>query len=363
MNNINPTYVDVHPISRFSRFLVHFCDMLLSFFLSLFLFSVLIFPVGNKITGYDSISQDSKVSREKMADVLFENSLLSYQEKGEEFTISMTYSSKCYLNGFLKNDTENEYFRHYYVDFLKDESSYLEFYRKNGATYFDVTDKVMMKEDIRNLLLPSLDEKDTLSTQGSETYRRFTESFFPNLYSVLVKDLLSNEKISSESPLYQYRISKERIDVNQTKQDWIISVSAYLSYLVSTLICFLMIPMISRRGKTLSMMCFRVERVGKDNLRILRRRERLLSYAFHFIFNLTPLMLIPSLYIDFATLFSIPGLLTFSLIGLGFVLVSFVFMCFNELGRTLSDFLTKSVYLSKDDLEKLAMLKGYHVHE
>lgn len=363
MSTINPTYVDIHPIRRFSRFLVHFCDMLLNFFLSLLLFSVLFFPVGNKIIGYDSISQDSKINREKMADVLFDNGLLSYQEQGEEFTLSMTYSSKCYLSGFLKDETGSDYFRHYFVDLLKDEPSYLEFYRKNGTTYFIVTDKVVMKEDVQALLLPSLDEKDTLSSQGSQTYRRFTESFFPNLYSALVKDLLSNDKISSQNPLYQYRLSKGKIDANQNRQDWIISISTYLSYLVSTLLCFLLIPMVSKRGKTLSMMCFRVEHVGKDNLRILKRRERLLSYVFCLVFNLSPLMLIPSLYIDFATLFSIPGLLTFSLIGLVLALISFVFMCFNDLGRTLSDFLTKSVFISKDDLEKLALLKGYHVHE
>ncbi len=363
MTQINPTYIDIHPIKKFGRSLLHFCDLFLNFFLALAFFSMAVFPISRNVVGYDDNKTLINENQVKMTSVLFDNGLLEREKVDDDFTSAMTYSGKRYALSLVKNDVNNDYFHHYFITLLgDDEESYLSFYVKNDkSSYFDVTDKVSLKKEYQELLLPLLDSKDTLSSKGETIYKKLINSVFPNFYSALLEDMLSNEKITSSSPLYQYRELKGKNEELQNTNNWIVSVDCYISYILASLIYFLLIPMVSRRGKTISMMALGYERVGSDNLRVLKRRERWIQFFFYFFFHMSLMIFLPMLFVEFAVLFSIPGLLTFTLIGFGLSLVSFVYMFFDRLGRPLSDVLTRTCYIHKSDLENLALLKGYKV--
>lgn len=363
MSEINPEYIDIHPLKKSRRVLLHFCDLFLNFFLALFFFSVIIFPVSRNVVGYDLNMSAISENQNRMTSFLFDNGLLERENKDDDFTTALTFSGKKFARMMVSNDTTGDYFRHYFLDLLgSSKEDYLSFYRNNDkSSYFDVTDEVSLKKEYQELLLPILDSKDTLSSKGETIYKKLYNSVFPNLYSALVSDLLTNERITSTSSLYLYRDLKNQNDGLENRNHWIISVDCYIAYTLASLIYFLLVPMLSRRGKTISMMALGYEKVGSDNLRILKRKERILSFFFYFFFHLSLMIFLPMLFVEFAVLFSIPGLLTFTLVGLGLSIISFVYMFFDSLGRSLSDMLTKTCYIRKSDLEKLALLKGYKV--
>lgn len=363
MSQMNPEYVEIHPLKKGGRVLLHFCDLFLNFFLALFFFSVLLFPISRSAAGYDENEKKINDNQVRMVDVLFENQLLEKENEEDSFTSSLTYSGNQFVLSFLNHEKKHDYFYHYFVDIMKEENqTYLDFYKKNDKNgYFEISKDVFLKEEYQNLLSPLLDSKDTLSSKGETVYRRLINSIFPNFYSAMIEDILQNEKVDSSSPVYPYRAYKEENTKLEKTNRGILSVDCYISYALGCLIYFLLIPMLSRRGKTISMMALGYEKVGLDNLKVLKRKERILPFFFYFFFNLSLMIFLPMLFIEFATLFSIPGLLTCSLVGSVLSLISFVYLCFDSYGIGLSDRLTKTCYIKKGDLEKLATLKGYKV--
>jgi ABC-type multidrug transport system fused ATPase/permease subunit len=362
MSQINPTYIDIHPIKKFGRVLLHFCDLFVNFFLALAFFSMMVFPIARNIAGYDTNINTISENQLKMTSLLFENGLLEKEKEEDDFTTALTYSGNNFIKSFLSKDTKKDYFHHYFVDILQDEKSYLAFYTKNDTNgYFIVSDSVALKEEYQQLLLPLLDSKDTLSSKGQTLYKKLLNSVFPGFYSALIEDIGSNENIPSPSSLTDYRQYKKMDDSLENQNNWILSISCYISYTLASLIYFLLIPMVSKRGKTIAMMALGYERVGSDNLRVLKRKERWIQFFFYFFFHMSLILFLPMLFVSFAVLFSIPGILTLTLVGMALSLISFVYMFFDRLGRGLSDMLTKTCYIHKKDLENLALLKGYKV--
>lgn len=362
--SLNPNEVTISSIKKSHRVLLSFTDSLITFFLSLFLFSVVAFPVAKNFAGYDALSQEISTYQQEEENTLYDTGLLDKESEESDFTANLTYSSKLYLLSFVKEETEHEYFRHAYIDLLgRTTAEYISFYQNHDAGYFDYTEEtVTLKDSYKELFLPLLDEEDTLSDTGQEAYERFTGSYFPELYADLLKELQDGEGIDASSPLYTISSSQKAIDAADDKQQWILGVCGYLSYFVGALITYLVIPLISKRGKTLSMIAFRFERVGKDNLRPLLRKERPIGAVFNMLFNsLAPLVFLPMLYIPFASLFACYPLLSVSLFGLVLDLASFIVTLANSYGRSLVDILTRSVVIHKEDLEKLASLEGFKV--
>ena len=60
-----------------------------------------------------------------------------------------------------------------------------------------------------------------------------------------------------------------------------------------------------------------------------------------------------------AAIFSLPYLFAFSLVSLGYVLISLIVMLFDPYNRTLSDRLTGTVMVSQDTLDDIIRAKGY----
>ncbi len=360
---MNPEYVDIHPLKKGGRVLLHFCDLFLNFFLSLFFFSVILFPVSRSISGYDENEKKRNENQVQMVEVLYRNGLLEKENADDSFTSCLTYSGNQFVLSLLRHEESHDYFHHYFIDLLHEEiKTYLDFYKNNDKNgYFEISENVYLKEEYQELLSPLLDSKDTLSSRGETIYQKILNSVFPNLYSAMIEDLLQNEKLDSSSPLFLYRTYKEENTQLEKTNRWILSLDCYLSYTLGCLVYFLLIPMLSRRGKTISMMALGYEKVGLDNLKILKRKERILPFFFYFFFHLSLMIFLPMLFIEFATLFSIPGLLTCTLVGTLLSLISFVYLCFDSYGIGLSDRLTKTCYIKKSELEKLSLLKGYKV--
>lgn len=363
MSQINPEYVEIHPLKKGGRVLLHFCDLFLNFFIALFFFSVIVFPISKSNFGYDKNYDKISENQKDMVTTLFDHSLLEKENDNDDFTTALSYSGKRFVLSLVNKNLEHDYFYHYFIEVLKQENqTYLDFYKNNDKNgYFEITTIVSLKDEYQSLLTPILDDKDTLSSKGETIYRKLVNSVFPNLYSMMIDDILNNQKIDSTSSLYSYRVMNQENAQLENANNWIVSIDCYISYILACLIYFLLIPMLSKRGKTLSMMALGYEKVGSDNLRILKRRERIIQFFFYFVFNLSLMIFLPMLFIEFAILFSIPGLLTCTLIGFALSIISFIYMCFDSLDRGLLDVLTKTCYIKKSDLETLALLKGYKV--
>ena len=130
---------------------------------------------------------------------------------------------------------------------------------------------------------------------------------------------------------------------------------------MSTLICYLIIPVISKDNKTLGMMMMRIQRIGTNNLFLLNKGEAILSSVYYLVFNISLPFFMPMTRVTFTYLFNIPLLTTLLFIGLLISLASMIVILFSSFNRSITDYLSRSVAIKNDDLDAIYRSKGYDI--
>lgn len=362
---VNPKYLDISPISKGKRMLVYLADLFLSFILAVGFFSVAVFPISQVIGNYSGIIEESNGYQQKMMDVLYDNDILYYDKTKEDvskydFTSSLSYSADLYLKDLVQDKED------WIVSFLRDDISLstdgiCSLYKGMDSWAFFSFEEGLPKLDAKYVeeFKPLLDEKDQLSSQGEKDYARFVGTFFPNLYSLVIQRLESSEEIAPDDPLYSYRLLLAERKACDQRQDNIVVYATYVSYLLATLVSFLLVPLLSRSDKTIGMMALRVVRIDKDRLVIRPRKTRWLSFFFSFVFSLPLILFVPIFYVPFGELFSLPYLTYLTLISFLFVLASFFFVLFHPMHVSLSDFVSRTVLVTNETMDEVYKARGY----
>ena len=149
------------------------------------------------------------------------------------------------------------------------------------------------------------------------------------------------------------------IDINTTILMNIIMYATYVAYFLGSLISFLVIPLVSKRGKTIGMMTMKIERVGVGVFKTISRHERCINFVYLTIFSLPLIMFTPLLYLGFSTLFSLNQLVYVTLVSLALVVISMFVIIFSKMNRSLSDYLTRTILITSEMLEMIYAAKGY----
>ena len=364
-DQINPKYLDVSPITKGKRMLIYLADLFLNFIIAVTLFAAMVYPIARVIASSDDIDQDRNINEQQRIDILYSNDLLDYDENADtKYNIneSLQYSANLYLLGFLNESFKPDYFNTFYVEYLGNDYQYLKdiIHKQDNYGFFNYEqDRLVLLAEYKEKFLPLLDSNDQLSNTAQADYDYFINSFFAHIYADLLNELLTSILITEASPLYEYRILDSENKRMTNDENMVAVYSTYVSYLLSSIIYFLIIPLISSHGKTIAMMAMRIERIGDNNFQVLSRKERIINFLYQLVFALPLIMFVPVMYIPITTIFSLPHLLYLSLISTGFVLISFVFIFINRLHRSLIDFLSRTILISKDILEQIYTIKGY----
>ncbi len=215
-------------------------------------------------------------------------------------------------------------------------------------------DKRKRKDKYREEFLPLLDEKDELTEKGKTDLTYFKNSFFARRYGNRLKDRESKENKGTFFTAFQSADGKRK--QGQKNFNYSVVICSILSFFLSSVICFLLVPLIHKRGKTLGRMARKTDRINVNGFRTLSRGKRCYSFILNRLFALPYLIFLPCFYIPFTQLFSFLTL-SVSLSGLVLDLVSLVFLLINSLNRSFSDWLSSSVLISSADYEQLPRSK------
>lgn len=359
---INPKYLDVSPIRKGRRMLLYFADLFLNFVLAVVFFSVAVYPIARHVTDYDGTAERCYQLQCRMMDVLYDNGLLVPDDEDKyDFTASFSLTAEVFVKSFLPEQDRRDFISYFYVDLLgQDQSVANAVYTQNASRYFTVESGIPeLLPEYQEAFLPLLDSLDTMSDDAKDNYDNLTQSVFPQMYASLFTDLEESPWIPEDSPLYAYRLYRAQAQENEESQWLAVTYSVYIAMTLSCLVYFLIIPLVSKRGKTIGMMAMRIERIGSNSFHACSRLERVLIFPLQSVPSLATAMFVPIMYIDFITLFALPQLPYLSLITLAYAVVSFFFILFDKLHRSLNDFLTRTVLIDNAMLEGIYLAKGY----
>lgn len=358
--NKEENVVEIHPLSKGRRALLFICDFFISFMFSVFFFSLAILPLGKLIINYDSLSKQSAEALKIRNEILFENDLLFYDSNYESSKVNFdtcnSYTFDRYVAFLLDLETSKyDVFYNYYVSVLDDENTYNSLFQNK---YFET--KNSLKTEYFNAFLPFFDEKDTPSETQKEMLKSFQNDFYLPKYALII-DSINRIDLHAEINGVNYSYVAEQnkaLEIENTYQI-LVSVCTIISYVISFSICFILMPFITKNGKTISMILLGVERIHFDHLKLLRKWDKLVVALFNFALNAFQILFIPMMVVNFNYIFSLPSIFVISSISFILIIASSITLLFTNFNQTLFDVLSRSFCLKTEALDKIYREKGY----
>lgn len=373
-NKVN--IIEISPLKVGKRILLYFIDFIISFILGFVLLTAAISPISKVIINVDKVNEDITSLTHQRFEIFYNNKiLLNYNnttrynyDNNLSFTLSSFLSYYSFLDGdskvdypsFGKNE-DNEVIKHYFIDIKSDNETYLSIFKNANEKYdyFTIEDndiflKDYIKEDVRLSFFSPSDVSNECST-----YLTNLEKIFLSMYGSVMNDIKKNDLNYNN---YSYIALSKSIDNLSNKIMWTNTIATLVSYVLSISIIYLLLPLISKESHTPSMIIMNVERIGINNLYLLKKGEVVINYFYCLLFNLISVLFLPVLIVsNFASIFLHP--LLFSLGGIGFILIlaSLITLFISPMNRTISDYLTRTVFITSEDLDNIYRSKGYQI--
>ena len=372
-----PKVLDVLPLNKGRRFLTFLGDFFLNFVLSYILFSIMVLPLGQVFTSYTARQTETTNNLSLRSDILKENKLLFFNEEAEKIDVlyNASFTFYCYFSYYVYDEVgpanvrydqfghkpENDIFHHYFVDIAANESKYYEFFDLyNKDLYFTRSGStIAMKEDLKTLIFPYFDKSDEPSKDADEKIGELEKSFFYPMYSEMmsmvekVTDLFYNG--------YSYNDLQKKIQAFDKYTNTLAMVCSYITLFLSTGILYLLIPLLNKNHRTLTMMILKVERVNKDTLEIVKYPKVILNFIYALFASMIIAFFVPATFVTIYGIFNITVLMIFGILSLLIMISSLIFLLFNKFNMDLFDFFTGTVLLKTSTLDDVYRAKGYYI--
>ncbi len=360
----NKKHLDISPLTKGRRMLVFLGDFFINFMISIFLMNLVVLPIAKATTNYEGRMKNLEIAEENRNDILYENEILFYENVTDkiDFNLSLNYTSSWYAKYFIfENNEKYEVIKTYFIDIKNDEDTYLKIYRdiNKDFPFFEFVDnRPVLKENYKQDFAPIFDEKDTPTASAEQKYEQFIENVFLKAYSLVIEDIELNDLTSGE---HSYKALQNNISNIEKYYDLLILICTFISYFVSSLICFLIYPLANQNGRTITMSIMKVDRVGINNIFLLKKIEVAIDAVYHTASNLLFIILVPvpTIYLAYAFNIGNSSLFILSMFSALIIIISFIFLMVSQYNQTLFDFLSRSLLIKSDDLDEIYRLKGY----
>ena len=135
-NNQEQKYLDIYPISKGKRILTFLADFFITLITSIFLFNIIIYPIGKTIAKTDEKTNEIYTLEKEKYDLLYDSKILFYDSDYKySYINNLETSMKKFIYYYTGDNTdlENEFIRHFYIDLRnKDLNFLLNFYKKGS---------------------------------------------------------------------------------------------------------------------------------------------------------------------------------------------------------------------------------------
>lgn len=379
--NQEDKYVDIHPLKKGKRMLLFLADFFIHFMLCFFIFNAMTAPIGKAITGFKEKNDEHINLTAEMYNHYYKSGVLLEDASFDrlDVTAGVEYTYRCFLSYFVIDTEEsidtshpqyghkiaNNTVYHYYHDIRNDDNAYYASFKDYNSkhNYFvfeEATNTFYLKNEVKNELYSFFDVKDEMGQLGEEYYSNILNDVFNPLLAEVMRDIEKND-LHYEGEPYSFLECKNRIKEIEKYHENLMTACAYITHFVIWLALFVITPLVNKNRKTLAMIFMKIERVNFYTLNISKKGAVLLN-AFYYLFStLLGILFVPSLLVPFNNLFTFRFLIYGSVFSLLLLLGSMIFTLVNQYNRSLSDYLSNSLYLTEEEMDELYRARGYTI--
>ena len=361
-------FIDINPLSKWKRLLVFLGDYFIAFILSFILFNLVVFPSAKIICDTEKQSDTANALEQKALKMLKDDGYLFTPKDGASFEEDVDYTCKVFLSYYAFDDVsvdpnnpqyghklENEVVRHYYENKIKNTSQYIaDFKEVNEADKMfeigETVDSIVLKSDYKTVLANELLEvKDSASYSVAMTNYRdhvFAKLFYLHVYNHVTE----NDYVKGDESFNGYMDEARQIMGNL---QWVVTVSTLVTIVMTWSLVFILYPMVNKENRTITMSVMGVSKLHYNSLGCIDKKTVMIQSFYHFVILLSSILFLPILFFGLAYSFNLPLLFILTAISAGLIVVSGVFIIFNEHNRSGSDILTNTVMVPTSELDAL----------
>lgn len=362
-------FVEIYPTKVGRRVLAFFADIILNLILSLLLFETAIFPLSTLIINYNDLLDESDSTQKAQYQLLYENNLLYFDEnrtEGNRFMLSLALEDTNYFFVQFYCDDDNPELAKYdvfynYYGLIRDSANQNsinelnELYLSYGEEYFDKSQKTIngaysLKNEYVEKFKHNYIQGDSMSEDAQTDYQNFTKRVFLNVYNKMFEDIEKNDLLSLDGSISYKKLSANLDSINNTlNYDYIIC--SYISFFLSSLLLFLVFPLITEKRETIAERILKFERVNKKTLCYIKKPFIPNLFLLKMFDSMIILFLIPAFRVGISYIFSFPELYLPSLIGIVIALLNLFITAFTQLNTSLKEITTDSIVIDTSSLD------------
>lgn len=364
----NNNVIEIRPVSKWKRFLTFLGDYFIAFIISFTLFNLAIFPLAKIIFNTQNQSENARYLEQTAIKMLIDGGYLYAPRESAEFEDDVNYTFKVFLSYYAFDnevvDTKypdyghklkNEVVYAYYKNVLNDEAQYIVDFKEVNQTdnMFDIGNdfaSISLKSDYKSMLANELLEV-TDETKYSVAMTNFRDHIFAKLFYLHVYNhITENDYVKGDQSFNAYL--KEASDIRRSLQ-WVATGSTLVTILFSWAITFVIYPLFSKDHKTIANSAMHISKLHYKSLGPISKSSVMIQSFYQFVFMMSTILFLPILYFGFSYSFNLPLLFVLSLISLGLMIVSGIFIFINEYNRSGSDILTNIVLLPDSEIDNM----------
>jgi uncharacterized RDD family membrane protein YckC len=366
-NNENKEFL-IYPSKLSRRLLTFLADGFLAFILCIFLFEIVVLPLGKLSVNYGTKYSDYVNVINERYDFLYSNNYLFYENENTKYSynsnVEYTANEFIHYYAFDKDVSLKKYeiFENYYVNKKGlDENTFLQNKYKYESSdsfkkYFEIDLKtspytIQMRETYRNLFKPYFETENAISDAGKKEMTTFKSQFFQGTFLGMTNDLYSSDN---------YIIGLNN-DINTFKdyQNNLYIYCSYISFVLVVIILYLIIPLIDKKGRTVGKIIMKQEVINTNTLQNPHINLKISLFFLNTLESLSFLMFVPWISAGFSTLFSLVPLFYPSAIALLYCLISFVIACANTLNKSIKELVTFTMVVDSSLMDQYYIERGY----
>lgn len=362
-------FVEIYPTKVGRRVLAFFADIILNLMLSLLLFETAIFPLSTLVINYNDLLDESDSTQKAQYQLLYENNLLYFDEnrtEGNRFMLSLALEDTNYFFIQFYCDDDNQELAKYdvfynYYGLVRDSANensideLNELYLSYGEEFFDKSRKTIngtysLKDEYIEKFKHNYIQGDSMSQDAQADYQNFTKRVFLNVYNKMFEDIEKNDLLSLDGSISYKKLSANLDSINNTlNYDYIIC--SYISFFLSSLLLFLVFPLITEKRETIAERILKFERVNKKTICYIKKPFILNLFLLKMFDSMIILFLIPAFRVGISYIFSFPELYLPSLIGIVIALLNLFITAFTKLNTSLKEITTDSIVIDTSSLD------------
>lgn len=346
------------------RILAFLADFFINFILTILLFELVCFPIAKACIGYDTKVNDITTYHHARVDLMYDNNFLFYSETQDEngniistnkydIDESINDTATIFLKFYTFKDESSEYSDPIITYWSKVSSNKksisqineLYFDSVGKSTYFtkddvDSNGYLNLKSEYKEHFKAYFSSIDSVSDAIKKEINDITTYTFKYNYQVVITDFASNNEL--------YLDYSNKINAIYKEFDMYYQIMTATSFVISSSILFLLIPLINKRNRTIGKMIMKLDVVSNKNFKYLKKGQVFILYILNLLENLAFIMFVPFISAGFNNLFNLSYLMTLSIVSILYCLANVIISLINQYNYSLKEMLSRTIVCEEE---------------